>query len=216
MTTICRHIKTNGERCGSPALTSQAFCYFHRNLTARHPRPVPEIPTIIHPLDPTREPHPATTQPTLNLPALEDPEAIQLAASLIIGALARNTLDTKRAATLLYGLQVASANARNVKQFPRLDYLVTETTLTPTGDEIAPDVDPQAEISFQQFLHELENEDTEDAEEDEEGEDERSGNDDDPPAANPPSAVRRYIARELLSIRPASTTHAASTMLPSS
>ena len=32
MTTICRHIKLNGERCGSPALRDQAFCYFHRTL----------------------------------------------------------------------------------------------------------------------------------------------------------------------------------------
>ena len=163
MTTICRHIKTNGERCGSPALTNHAFCYFHRNLTQRHPKPAPEIPTIIHPLDPTREPHVAATQPTLNLPALEDRESIQLAASMIVGALARNSLDIKRAGILLYGLQVASANAaRTLNLEPSRNYVVTETILTPTGEEIAPDEDPEGEIVFQQFLQSLEEDDDED------------------------------------------------------
>lgn len=173
MTTICRHIKTNGERCGSPALRDQTHCYFHRNLTARHPRPLPEpIPTIIHPLDPTREPHLAAIQPTLNLPALEDRESIQLAASMIIGALARNTLDTRRAVTLLYGLQVASANARQLNLSPSLDYIVTETTFTPAGDEIAPDEDPAGEIAYQEFLQSLGDDDDDDDEEEDDDDDE--------------------------------------------
>jgi hypothetical protein len=165
MTTICRYIKTNGERCGSPALRGHTHCYFHRNLAARHPRPAPPaIPTIIHPLDPTREPHLAATQPTLNLPALEDRESIQLAASMIIGALARNTLDTKRAVTLLYGLQVASANARKLNLQPSLNYLVTETTFSPAGDEIAPDEDPIGELHYQEFLHSLDEDDEDEPE----------------------------------------------------
>jgi hypothetical protein len=156
MTTICRHIKTNGERCGSPAMRDHAFCYFHRNLTARHPKPAPDpVTTIIHSLNPTREPQVAAAQPTLNLPPLEDRESIQLAASLIIGALARNTLDIRRAATLLYGLQVASANARKLNHQPSLSYIVTETTLTSTGDEIAPDEDPLGEIHYQELLQSL-------------------------------------------------------------
>ena len=161
MTTICRHIKTNGERCGSPSLANHAFCYFHRTLVQRHPKPAPEIPTIIHPLDPTREPQVAATQPTLNLPPLEDRESIQLAASMIVGALARNSLDIKRAGILLYGLQVASANARTLNLEPSRNYVVTETILTPTGEEIAPDEDPEGEIVYQQFLQSLE-EDEED------------------------------------------------------
>ena len=28
-TKFCRYIRTNGERCGSPALTSKPFCYYH-------------------------------------------------------------------------------------------------------------------------------------------------------------------------------------------
>jgi hypothetical protein len=152
----------NGERCGCPALRDQPYCYFHRVLTAQHPRQPEPIPTIVHPLDPTREPHVAATQPTLNLPPLEDRESIQLAASMIIGALARNTLDTKRAVTLLYGLQVASANARKLNLSPSLNYIVTETTFTPAGHEVAPDEDPIGELRYQEFLQSLEQEDEDD------------------------------------------------------
>jgi hypothetical protein len=166
MTTICRHIKINGERCGCPALRDHAFCYFHRYLAQRHAKPAPEVPTIIHPIG-GGEPQIIPPQPTLDLPPLEDRESIQLATSMIVGALARNSLDTKRAATLLYGLQVASANARNLKHSPAMDYLVTETTLTPAGDEIAPDEDPEGEIFYKELLQSL----TEGEDEDEEEED---------------------------------------------
>jgi hypothetical protein len=178
MTTICRHIKTNGARCGSPALRHHAFCYFHRNLTARHAKPASDpIPTIIHPHDPSRELQ-VVTEPSLHLPALEDRESIQLAASMIIGALARNTLDTKRATVLLYGLQVASANAVRLNYSPSRDYIVTETTLTPTGDEIAPDEDPAGEIAFQEFLQGLEQADEEEDHENPDRQDERNEDDD--------------------------------------
>jgi hypothetical protein len=168
MTTICRHIKTNGQRCGSPALTDHAFCYFHRTLAQRHPKPhtADLTPTIIHPRDHTRELQVAT-EPSLHLPALEDRESIQLAASMIIGALARNSLDTKRATALLYGLQVASANAVRLNLQPSLDYIVTETTLTPSGDEIAPDEDPLGELAFQELLSGFEQSDEEDDDDEE-------------------------------------------------
>jgi hypothetical protein len=90
---------------------------------------------------------------------------------MIIGALARNTLDTKRAGTLLYGLQVASANAVHLNYSPSRDYAVTETTLTPAGDEIAPDEDPLGEIAFQEFLHGFEQADEEDDEEEDSDDD---------------------------------------------
>jgi len=175
MTTICRHIKTNGERCGTPALRDNVYCYFHRTVALSHSRPAPEVPTVLHPLD-GGEAQILPGQPALNLPPLEDREAIQIAASMIVGALARNTLDTRRAATLLYGLQVASANAGQLKQWPRLDYLVTETTLTPAG-EIAPDEDPKGEVLYQDFVRSLEEADDADEE--------------------APAAARAYLSRSL-------------------
>jgi len=169
MTTICRHIHTNGERCGSPALRTNPYCYFHRSLRNRHSKASTDlVPTIIHPLNPNREPHLAeSTSVHLDLPPLEDRESIQFACSLVIGALAHNRLDSSRARTLLYGLQVASANAVRLRHSPSTDYLVTETVLTPTGEEMAPDEDPRGEIKFQEFLNSYRDEDDEEDEDDE-------------------------------------------------
>jgi len=33
---LCRHIKTNGIQCKSPALTAGLYCFFHERLYARH------------------------------------------------------------------------------------------------------------------------------------------------------------------------------------
>jgi hypothetical protein len=51
---------------------------------------------------------------SLALPPIEDSASIQLALIDVLQALAANQLDPKRAGLLLYGLQVASANAKNV------------------------------------------------------------------------------------------------------
>ncbi len=50
----------------------------------------------------------------LQLPDAEDSASIQLALIEVIHALAANHLDPRRAGLLLYALQVASANAKNV------------------------------------------------------------------------------------------------------
>jgi hypothetical protein len=74
----CRHIKTSGGKCGSPALRGQPFCYFHSRLrerTARQPRAFE----------------------ALELPPLEDRGAIQLAISEIVTAVAHYKMDHKRA-----------------------------------------------------------------------------------------------------------------------
>ena len=49
----CRHIKINGERCGSPALTNELFCYYHVELKRRHHRCKPlrdPAVTVLHPM----------------------------------------------------------------------------------------------------------------------------------------------------------------------
>ena len=122
----CRHILTTGRRCGCPALTAKAYCYFHFRSRARHTpppratRPVAE-PLILHPMraDGLGQAEPTLATPAtaplpappleLDFPVLEDRESIQVAASMIVAALGRNQLDGKRAATMLYGLQVAAA-----------------------------------------------------------------------------------------------------------
>ena len=150
----CRHVLTTGRRCESPALRGEAYCYFHFRARARHaPRnPTPEdAPLILHPMraDARGQAEPtlaelmpiAPVSPPLDLdfPVLEDRESIQVAASMIVSALGRNQLDGKRAATMLYGLQVAAAVTRfNVA--PNEDYIVEiDIEPAPDGGDLAVD-----------------------------------------------------------------------------
>ena len=148
-TEYCRHIHTNGRRCGSPALREQAFCYYHARSRRLHrpPRPA-STDLVLHPLraDALGQAAPmvaASTQPfALEFPPLEDHESIQVAASMLGAALGRHQLDGKRAATMLYGLQVASAVTR-VDTEPELSYFVqTEICNTPEGEDLSLDEDP--------------------------------------------------------------------------
>ena len=98
----CRHIFTSGKKCQSPALTDQSFCYFHSNTRKRPARKNEAYEPYIPPQDTAH-----------NLSPLEDADAIQLAISDVVLALAANRIDPRRARILLYGLQVASQNHRN-------------------------------------------------------------------------------------------------------
>ncbi len=173
MTSICRHIHTNGKRCGSPALRKQTYCYYHRSLHRTHnPNAAYDREAVVL----TAKSDNGRDQllwpvPKLEIPALEDRESIQVALSLIIGALARNDMDNKRASTLLYGLQIASSNAANLDHQPERDYLVTETTIDDSGTELAPDEDPAYEIRQRNFNKELQ-EELDAMEDDEDDEDE--------------------------------------------
>ena len=85
-THICHYIKTDGCRCGSPALRDRKFCYFH--YQANRPR--------------------ATVRP------LENHDAIQLALTDLARAVLAETIDLKRAGVLAYILQIASNNVSRV------------------------------------------------------------------------------------------------------
>ena len=95
----CYHVKINGVRCGSPAMQDDAFCYFH---------------TRIHnpPLDD-------------GFPPLEDANAIQVAIMQVLQALAKKKIEVRVAATLLYGLQTASANLKGTRFEPLPDRVIT-------------------------------------------------------------------------------------------
>jgi hypothetical protein len=102
----CRHIFTSGKKCQSPALKDQNFCYFHSNT-----RRVPQVPLSNTKGNLGLQGQPSTAVHTL--PPLEDADAIQLALSDVVLALAANRIDPRRARILIYGLQVASQNHRN-------------------------------------------------------------------------------------------------------
>ncbi len=84
----CAHLKANGDRCGSPAVSGKDLCYFHDKALADE-RPV-------------------------RLPVLEDANAIQVALMIIMDGLYRYHIPHKTAALLLYGLQIASYNLRRL------------------------------------------------------------------------------------------------------
>ena len=123
----CRHIKTNGIQCKSPALSEGDWCFFHNRLHQRH----------------SSYRHTQATQGYLipgqhiQLSPLEDRESVQLALSMVVNALATGRLETKRATTLLYGLQLASTNAANLDLEPSARSVVRIAESTLDGLDLA-------------------------------------------------------------------------------
>ncbi len=121
---ICRHIKTGGHRCQSPALTGSNFCYYHRKLHRSHPTPsaartAPLRPeTVQYLLESGQNPAQFAPSPALSFPPLEDAESVQLAISLVFASVAARQIERADAQTLLYALQVASANLRILPRAP--------------------------------------------------------------------------------------------------
>ena len=89
----CAHLKANGDRCGSPAVSGQELCYFHAKALADE-RPV-------------------------RFPVLEDANAVQVAVMMVMDGIYRHHMPYKTAALLLYGLQIASANLRFLQLEPK-------------------------------------------------------------------------------------------------
>jgi hypothetical protein len=141
-TAICRHIKTNGRRCKSPSLGLSAFCYFHSRLHRRHKNLLENAPALLeNSSNPTSsvtgEPQYQPDPLELELPPLEDAESIQVSISLLVAALARNRIDAKRAAVLLYGLQLASSNVRSITIEPATASIIRNLARTKSGIDLA-------------------------------------------------------------------------------
>jgi len=115
---ICRHIKTNGLRCESPALKGQPFCYYHSKA---------------HSVG--AEPH--LKYGPLQLPTPEDAASIQLSVARISDAIINGRIDLKKATGLLYGLQIA-AQSMHIKQRFDQQKTVQSAELTVQGEELAP------------------------------------------------------------------------------
>ena len=107
----CEHVKTNGTRCGSPALRTEPYCYFHRIWRSQ----------------PERKPfQPDPNGIVWNLPILEDSDGIQMALQLVLDSVLSNHMDLKRASIILYGLQTAAANVRRTNLQPYAPKVSTE------------------------------------------------------------------------------------------
>jgi len=114
----CRHIKTNGLRCQSPALRGSQFCYYHSKV------------------------HTIGAEPNLRfgplqLPPPEDAAAIQLSVARINDAIINGRIDLKKATALFYGIQIASQFIDRKKRFYESD-TVQSAEQTADGDELAP------------------------------------------------------------------------------
>ena len=116
---LCRHIKTNGMRCQSPALRESAYCYFHSR---------------IHTLAKAK----TSVWDNLKLPLLEDSASIQVAISQIVDASLSSRLDARRTGLLLYALQIASQNIDRASSLEDSG-TVHSMTVTGEGDELAPE-----------------------------------------------------------------------------
>jgi hypothetical protein len=104
---FCTHIHVNGNQCRVPALRGRTLCHFHdenekrRRLSARLARRLAD-----------------RNRRTVNIPLLEDPNAVQVALQETIYAFLDKRLDHKDASLLFYALQTASANAKSLKIAP--------------------------------------------------------------------------------------------------
>jgi hypothetical protein len=89
----CHHYQApSGQRCGSPALKGEYYCYHHH---IKHPNRNNRRVLI----------DPEVTR--MELPPIEDRASIFLALAAVVHRLAENTIDTRRAGQMIYGLQVA-------------------------------------------------------------------------------------------------------------
>ncbi len=95
----CQHIKVNGTQCGSPALTTQRFCFFHQ---ANRPRRVRIGRNV------------KQTAAAVMLPVLEDANSIQVAVMQITRLLLAGQIDHRTAGPTLYALQIASSNLARI------------------------------------------------------------------------------------------------------
>jgi sulfite reductase alpha subunit-like flavoprotein len=86
----CAHMKTNGSKCGSPAVTGDMYCYFHGDARARRKA-----------LEETK---------TFDMPLLEDKLSIQMAVMHVCGLLAQRSIDEKTARVMFCGLRIAQRN----------------------------------------------------------------------------------------------------------
>lgn len=100
----CRHSKTNGTQCGSPALRGRRFCFCHKNWRGER------IPL-------NAKPAPGAI---INLPVLEDADSIEVAIMQVLRLILAGQIDPKMAGLLLYGLQTASLNLRHTQLEPKL------------------------------------------------------------------------------------------------
>jgi len=135
----CRHIFTDGHRCGSKCLRNEDFCYYHH--ATRRPKPKPDL---------YRD-----TQSSFDIPIPEDRSAVQAGIGVILQRVAQGQLDPRRAGLLLYGLQIAATNLPKIPGTPAesIPDIQEDPELGPVGPilEVVP---PQKEKTLEEIVME--------------------------------------------------------------
>jgi hypothetical protein len=121
----CRHIKTSGTRCQSPALKGKAYCFFHFRTHQQRHRTVDHYAEFV--------------AYKFDVPVLEDRAAIQIAISEVVAAMAKNYMDPKRGGKILYGLQLA-LNGMKYPQEILAPEPVRDLCQNDEGEDIAPEM----------------------------------------------------------------------------
>jgi hypothetical protein len=123
----CRHIKVNGTQCGSPALRSKNFCFYHQQ-----DRPWP--------VECYSEGEYATGE--ITLPFFEDAHSVQTVIRQVVQMVLQKRIERKTASLLLYALQIASSNLKRMElEKPQPEQVVTDL------EPVAPDEAWQAPIA---------------------------------------------------------------------
>jgi hypothetical protein len=91
----CTHIKVNGQRCGSPSLRREFFCYFHTLV----------IKGVQQRVD----------KQLGSIAMLEDRESVQLSIMLVVDGLVKGTLDPVRGRLILQALRLAARNVQHLR-----------------------------------------------------------------------------------------------------
>jgi len=97
----CRHVKTNGTQCGSPALKSKELCYYHEQ---NQPQAVELY------MDGERY-----SDASIVIPVFEDAHSIQAVIRQVVQLMLARRIERKDAGLLLYALQIASGNLKTMQ-----------------------------------------------------------------------------------------------------
>jgi hypothetical protein len=115
----CHHLHPTGNRCGSPALRHEQFCFYH-HPTRRPPRPAGRKPRL----------------PTFHLPNLVDRPSIRRALAKVVSRVISGRLDPARARLIVYTLQMASPSLPG--DFRQLGALIQQAQLALSQAPSAP------------------------------------------------------------------------------
>jgi len=110
----CEKVREDGTVCGCPQMKGYRYCYAHERMLQARPL-------------------------KLELPALEDANGIQMAIMRVQKALIDDEISEKKAALLLYSLQIAASNVKNTTFTSKDKEVVTEMPVameSPTSRDI--------------------------------------------------------------------------------